>query len=105
MGEELVNYTVCQEHNLKPSSTARNAIESLGVPRLLTPVEAARALRIGRSMMYRLLAAGSLPCVRVGRLVRVREDDLRTYVDGATTRPNQLPILASASERERDASP
>jgi excisionase family DNA binding protein len=38
---------------------------------LLTPVEAAAALGIGRSKVYELLQSGQLPSVHIGRCRRV----------------------------------
>ena len=48
---------------------------------LLTPVESARILRVGRSTLYELLKAGAIPSVRIGRSRRVRVDALLNYVD------------------------
>lgn len=47
---------------------------------LLTVEEAGAALGVGRSFMYELIATGDIESVRVGRLRRVRPEDLRTYV-------------------------
>jgi excisionase family DNA binding protein len=40
-------------------------------PILLTPIEAARALGIGRSKLYELLQAGALESVRIGACRRI----------------------------------
>lgn len=50
-------------------------------PVLLTPVEAAAVLRIGRSKVYQLLNDGSLPTVRVGGSLRVPAEELRRWVE------------------------
>lgn len=51
-------------------------------PRLmLTIPEAARRLSIGRSFIYRLIVAGELETVQLGRLRRVPFDCLIEYVD------------------------
>lgn len=47
---------------------------------LLTVAEAANRLRIGRSLMYELLAAGDIPSIRIGRLRRVTRVALDDYV-------------------------
>lgn len=47
---------------------------------LLTPSEAADLLGVGRSKVYRLLATGELPGIRVGHAVRVPLEDLRRWV-------------------------
>ncbi|MGH3266552.1 MAG: helix-turn-helix domain-containing protein [Trebonia sp.] len=48
---------------------------------LLTPVEAADVLGIGRSKLYELLRAGTVPSVRIGRCRRVAALDLADLVD------------------------
>lgn len=51
-------------------------------PRLmLTIPEAARRLSIGRSFIYRLIVAGELETVQLGRLRRVPFDCLVEYVE------------------------
>src|SRR4051812_50051487 len=48
---------------------------------LLTPVEAARALGIGRSKLYELLRNGVVPSVRIGSCRRIAVEDLAVAVD------------------------
>ena len=47
---------------------------------LLTVVEVARMLVIGRSKVYELLYSGELKSVKIGAARRVRYSDLRDYV-------------------------
>ncbi|MFD3512553.1 excisionase family DNA-binding protein [Streptomyces sp. NPDC058657] len=47
---------------------------------LLTVEEAARRLRIGRTLCYRLIRAGELESVPVGRLRRVPAEAIPEYV-------------------------
>ncbi|GLW51589.1 hypothetical protein Stsp02_72500 [Streptomyces sp. NBRC 14336] len=47
---------------------------------LLTVEEAARRLRIGRTLCYRLIGSGELESVPVGRLRRVPADAVTDYV-------------------------
>ena len=49
---------------------------------LLTVMEAAQRLGIGRSLMYELLASGRIPSIRVGRLRRVPCHALTEFIDG-----------------------
>jgi excisionase family DNA binding protein len=49
-------------------------------PLLLTPEEAARALRIGRTSIYALMKAGELRPVRIGRSCRLSQGELERYV-------------------------
>jgi excisionase family DNA binding protein len=46
---------------------------------LLTPVEAAAALGIGRSKVYELLQSGQLPSVHIGRCRRVPADAVHSF--------------------------
>lgn len=48
--------------------------------RLLSVVEAARCLGIGRTLMYDLLGSGQIRSLRVGRLRRIRASALTEYV-------------------------
>jgi excisionase family DNA binding protein len=47
---------------------------------LLTVEEAARRLRLGRTLVYRLISSGELESVKVGRLRRVPAECLPAYV-------------------------
>jgi excisionase family DNA binding protein len=49
---------------------------------LLTVEEAARRLRLGRTLVYRLISSGELESVTVGRLRRVPAECLADYVAG-----------------------
>jgi excisionase family DNA binding protein len=48
---------------------------------LLTMIDAARALSIGRTTMYELVAAGEIGVVHIGRSVRVPADALHAFVE------------------------
>lgn len=47
----------------------------------LTAEEAAEALRVGRSRVYELLAAGEITSVKIGRLRRIPVDAVREYAE------------------------
>ena len=47
---------------------------------LLTVEEAADCLCVGRTYMFDLIASGVVPSVRIGKLRRVRREDLERYV-------------------------
>jgi excisionase family DNA binding protein len=53
---------------------------SLSEVRLMTVAEVARAMRVSKMTVYRLVHAGDLPAVRVGRSYRVNEDAVRDYL-------------------------
>jgi len=50
--------------------------------RFLTVSEVAVALRVSNMTVYRLVSAGELPAVRVGRCVRLQADDVEAYLSG-----------------------
>ncbi|MFE7170061.1 excisionase family DNA-binding protein [Streptomyces sp. NPDC057616] len=54
---------------------------------LLTVEEAARRLRIGRTTCFRLVRAGEIESVTVGRLRRVPADAVPAYVAKLRNRP------------------
>jgi excisionase family DNA binding protein len=47
---------------------------------LLTVEEAADCLGVGRTYMFPLISRGTVPSVRVGKLRRVKPEDLEDYV-------------------------
>jgi excisionase family DNA binding protein len=40
-------------------------------------------MRVSKMTVYRLIRAGKLPAVRIGRAFRVREEDVETYLDSS----------------------
>lgn len=62
-----------------PTTSETNEASRLG--RFLTVAEVARRLRVSSMTVYRLVNAGHLPAVRVGRGYRILETDLRRYLD------------------------
>ena len=52
---------------------------------LYRPREVAERLSLGRTVVYQLLRCGELPCVRIGRAVRVRATDLEAWVERQQT--------------------
>ena len=56
-------------------------VQTDGELKLLRGDEVAEILRVSKSYVYQLLATGAIPVVRLGRAVRVRQEDLRDYVE------------------------
>jgi excisionase family DNA binding protein len=54
-------------------------------PRFVTVAEVANQLRVSNMTVYRLVQAGQLPAVRVGRSYRIREDDVDKYLSAQYT--------------------
>lgn len=62
----------------------------LGGDRLYTVAEVAQHMRVSNMTVYRLIKAGDLPAVRVGKNYRIRASVLDAYLDGAVTeRPDR----------------
>lgn len=49
--------------------------------RFFTVAEVARQLRVSNMTVYRLIKSGQLPAVRVGRGYRMRDEDVRKYLN------------------------
>jgi excisionase family DNA binding protein len=54
-------------------------------PRYVTVAEVADQLRVSNMTVYRLVQAGHLPAVRVGRSYRLLEEDVDKYLAGQYT--------------------
>lgn len=66
--------------------TTRSAPRTL--PELmLTVVEFARVLKVGRTTAYDVIKSGAVPSVLVGKQRRVRWSDALAYVDGLEPSP------------------
>ena len=61
----------------------------LGGDRLWTVAEVADHMRVSNMTVYRLIKAGQLPAIRVGKNYRIRAKDLAAYLDAATTSPHE----------------
>lgn len=56
---------------------------SFGSDRLLTVAEVADHMRVSNMTVYRLIKAGTLPAIRVGKNYRIRARDLAAYLDAS----------------------
>jgi excisionase family DNA binding protein len=67
----------CEEQKIEVTmSTERQ----LGEVRFLTVAEVATIMRVSKMTVYRMVHAGELPAIRVGRSFRVPEDEVHTYL-------------------------
>ncbi|MPZ91494.1 MAG: helix-turn-helix domain-containing protein [Actinobacteria bacterium] len=58
--------------------TEPNTTSAMG--EFLTVAEVAKQLRVSNMTVYRLIKAGEMRAVRVGRGYRLKEDDVRRYL-------------------------
>ena len=75
-----------------PLQTVTNSIPWNVGRRLLDIAEVATALHCGKSFAYELVAKGDIPSVKLGRLTRVRVEDIDVYV-------NRLSFIAGGHSR------
>ncbi|MGH9246113.1 MAG: helix-turn-helix domain-containing protein [Acidimicrobiales bacterium] len=74
---------------------------------LSTP-EAARFLGIVPRTLYRLIDSGQLAAYRFGRVIRIKEEDLKGFVEASRLKPGDLahlfpePVSAGAVEEEEE---
>lgn len=63
--------------------------------RLLTAEDVAGILQVPKSSVYELIRLKRLPAVRIGRLVRVPEEELRAWIEtgGTPVRPNEEGLI------------
>jgi excisionase family DNA binding protein len=57
-----------------------SSLQTEETKRLLSAEELARELGIGRTSAYSLLWSGAIPSMKLGRLRKVRREDLEAYL-------------------------
>jgi excisionase family DNA binding protein len=61
------------------------AQKSFREARFVTVNEVAQLMRVSKMTVYRMIRQGELPAVRIGRGYRIREEDVRRYLDSRYT--------------------
>ena len=62
--------------------------------KLLRAEEVAERLAISKAFAYQLMRTGSLPVLRLGRSIRVREQDLEQFISRSVHRENHTFIAS-----------
>lgn len=75
----------------RPAAILPRALNTLEVPRLLTPAQVAERLAVSRSAIYAWIRAGHLPAIYVGRLPRFAEADVLQFIDSRRRTPQVSP--------------
>ncbi len=75
----------CAEQVCVLMSESQDRPTKLSEMRFLTVAEVAEVMRVSRMTVYRLVHAGELASVRVGRSFRVPEQAVHDYLRGAYT--------------------
>lgn len=67
--------------------TTKNPVSLAPIGRLLlTPSEAAAALRISPRMLWSQTKSGVIPCIRLGKAVRYSPEALQEWINRSTSR-------------------
>lgn len=66
------------------------ATDGSGAPQLLTVAEVADLLRVSNMTVYRLIKAGDLAALRVGKNYRIRRQDLDAYLSAGSIRAQDI---------------
>ena len=56
----------------------------------MSPEEVRQRLGLSRAYTYQLLATGAIPCVRIGRLRKVRRTDLEEFIEARLEHERQV---------------
>ncbi len=67
----------------RPDATVHPVDPALAEVKFLTVAEVATVMRVSKMTVYRMVHAGELPAVRVGRSFRVPEKAVHDYLRGA----------------------
>ena len=87
------------------SQQRRETNEHLRGVLLLTMIEAARVLSIGRTTMYELVAAGEIDVVHIGRSARVPVAAVEEYVERQRQRRATVRSTTSAARAKQELDP
>src|ERR671912_187135 len=67
--------SISDEASLRPQQDEQRGVHLLSIPQLC------QELGMGKSWIYRRLRSGEIPSVRLGRTIKVRQDDLEQYLE------------------------
>lgn len=80
-------------------------MEQLNISRrYLNPEEVATYLGIGRSKAYSAMKAGEIPCIRIGKMLRVSLDALKEWETQNSNKPCNASHRTPARSRVKRAS-
>ena len=73
---------------------------------LLTPREVAEVMRVSTMTVYRLIKSGELPAIRVGKHLRIRGNDVVTFLDARVVHASSFdPASEPAHEPRHEPAP
>ena len=65
----------------------------MGDSRWLSTAEASERLGVTLRTLYRIVDEGRLPAYKIGRVIRVKEDDVDAFIESARIQPGTLAHL------------
>lgn len=65
----------------------------MGEIRWLSTAEASERLGVTLRTLYRLVDEGRVPAYKIGRVIRVKEDDVEAFIESARIQPGTLAHL------------
>lgn len=65
----------------------------MGDTRWLSTAEASERLGVTLRTLYRLVDEGRLPAYKIGRVIRIKEDDVEAFIESARIQPGTLAHL------------
>ena len=68
----------------------------------LTLKDAMQRLGISRDLCYRLIDEGGLPAYKIGRVIRLRENDVESFLETCRVVPGTIGHLSSGESRTRE---
>jgi excisionase family DNA binding protein len=86
--------SISDEASLRPQQDEQRGVHLLSIPQLC------QELGMGKSWIYRRLRSGEIPSVRLGRTIKVRQDDLEQYLES-----HHYPSRDQEALQEEDSPP
>jgi excisionase family DNA binding protein len=71
----------------------RDNLPAMSDTRWLGTTEAAERLGVVPRTLYRMINEGQIPAYKMGRVIRVKESDLETFLEGTRVQPGSLSHL------------
>jgi len=83
--------------------TVTTSVNASGELELLTPDQLCALLQVRKSWLYDQIESGKFPCVRLGRQLRFRREDVNAYLD-AQVQPSLVWSIGETLKRYHDRS-
>lgn len=82
-----------EQQEVTPSATGGDSVRSVAEITWLSTQDAARRLGITPRTLYRFIDLGELPAYRLGRVIRLKADDVDAFIEASRIVPGSLEHL------------